>query len=106
MLFQINITARWYSANVQSKRITIAFIYVDKPNCVTGGKIFCITTVDGEGNPLWSEVTKMFYPQNQFLRLEWEAGIGSELAIDNLKLSDCSPDRSTLKQPQSPWKVF
>ena len=97
---QINITVRWYDDNkAQKKRITVAFIYVDKPNCVTAGKNFCITTVDEDGNPLWSEVTKMFYPPNRFLKIEFEAGKDSELAIDNLVLSDCSPDRSTLKQP-------
>ena len=101
---QINITVRWYDDNrAQKKRITAAFIYVDKPNCVTAGKNFCITTVDEDGNPLWSEVTKMFYPPNRFLKIEFEAGKDSELAIDNLVLSDCSPDRSTLKQPGQSW---
>ena len=86
----------------QTKRITIAFIYVDKPNCVTASKNFCITTVDNDGNPLWSEVTRMFYAPNKFLKMEFKAGKNSELAIDNLVLRDCSPDRSTLQNP-SQW---
>ena len=87
----------------QKKRITVAFIHVDQPNCVTAGKNFCITTVDEDGNPLWSEVTKMFFAPHRYLKIEFEAGKDSELAIDNLVLSDCSPDRSTLKHPSHSW---